>query len=426
MTDILVVSESAELAARLAMAAGDDAVRSFPPGSKPIEDAWSASAGFEPAPAVVILDCTTSSETELRRAAHLHESRPAAVVVLIGDDPDALALAGLRAGVYDILAASATPEELGRVLAGAKVLAEVRLRDGWSAGSPEESDPRGHPSVSGRVISVVSPKGGVGKTTVAVNLAVGLARVAPRATVLVDLDIQFGDVASGLNLDPEYFLPSAVHGPASRDAMVLKTFLTLHETGLYVICAPESPAEADSISAAEVARLLRTLAGEFRYVVVDTAPGLSEHTLAAIDESSDLVLLTSMDVPGLRGLRKELDTLDALSLPPQNRQIVVNFADPRIGLSAADIDATIGTGVDIMLPRSKAAPTSINLGVPMLQSGVRDPLTKQLRRLVDHFSGATDNESVRGRRRGFSEKPTRSTPRRAASGWFRRPRVVNA
>ncbi len=427
MTDIIVVTESVDLPARLAVTVGNAAVRALRADSTSIDDlSLFASAGLEGSPALIVLDCTTSGETELRRAAHLHESRPAAVVVLIADDPAALALAGLRARVHDILPASATPEELRRVLAGALATAEARMADGRPGQPLEESEPRGDQSASGRVISVVSPKGGVGKTTVAVNLAVGLARQAPRSAVLVDLDIQFGDVASGLNLDPEYFLPSAVHGPASRDAMVLKTFLTLHETGLYVICAPESPAEADAISAADVARLLRTLASEFRYVVVDTAPGLSEHTLAAIDESSDLVLLTSMDVPGLRGLRKELDTLDALSLPPQTRHIVVNFADPRIGLSTADINATIGAGVDLMLPRSKAAPTSINLGVPMLQSGVRDPLTKQLRRLVDHFGGAPDSNTGRGRRHGFSERPTRPTPRRAASGWFRRPRAVNS
>jgi pilus assembly protein CpaE len=99
--------------------------------------------------------------------------------------------------------------------------------------------------------------------------------------------------------------------------MVLKTFLTLHETGLYVICAPESPVEADGITADHVRQLLRTLATEFRYVVVDTAPGLSDHTLAAMDETTDLVMMSSMDVPGLRGLRKEVDTVRELGLLQQ-------------------------------------------------------------------------------------------------------------
>ena len=96
------------------------------------------------------------------------------------------------------------------------------------------------------------------------------------------------------------------------------------------------------------------LAAEFRYVVLDTAPGLSDTTLAALDQTTDLVLLTSMDVPGVRGLRKELDTLAQLGQQFESRQIVLNFADARGLLSVADVEATIGTSVDLLLPRSKA------------------------------------------------------------------------
>ena len=145
--------------------------------------------------------------------------------------------------------------------------------------------------------------------------------------MLVDLDIQFGDVANALNLEPEYQLPQMVRGDAARDTMVLKTYLTLHPTGLYVVCGPESPIEADGIDGEMVGHLLDQLAAEFRFVVVDTAPGLSEHTLAAMDHTTDLVLLTSMDVHGVRGLRKELDTLDDLGMFTDARHIVLNFAE---------------------------------------------------------------------------------------------------
>jgi pilus assembly protein CpaE len=368
-------------------------------------------------PQVLVLDCAAGGVAQaLELTARLDAECPAVSVVLVSEAGAELALPALRAGATDILHPSAEAAEIVRVTQRAAELAEVRSAQ--QAGAPlVQVD--GPPT--GRVISVVSPKGGVGKTTVSTNLAVGLARSAPQATVLVDLDIQFGDVASGLNLDPEYFLPSAVNGPASRDTMVLKTFLTLHETGLYVICAPESPVEADGITAEHVRQLLRTLAAEFRYVVVDTAPGLSEHTLAAMDETTDLVLLTSMDVPGLRGLRKEIETLRELNLlQPRRHQVVINFADPSAGLSAADIEATIGAPVDVMLPRSKAASASVNLGVPLLQSGVRDPMTKQLRVLVDlHTGGTAPSQPSK-----LKSKAAAPVPRRAASGWFRRPRTA--
>ncbi|OMQ13834.1 pilus assembly protein CpaE, partial [Modestobacter sp. VKM Ac-2676] len=253
---------------------------------------------------------------------------------------------------------------------------------------------------TGRVITVASPKGGVGKTTVATNLAVGLTASAPQSTVLVDLDVQFGDVASALGLAPEHTLPDAVHGPASQDTMVLKTFLTRHPSGLYAVCGSDSPAAGDTVSAADVTALLTSLAREFRYVVVDTAPGLSEQTLAALDRATDVVMLSSMDVPGVRGLRKELDVLRELCMIPAGRHVVMNFADAKGGLSVRDVETAIGTGVDVVLPRSSAVPASTNQGVPLLQSGGRDPMTKELRRLVSRFAATPLVSSGRVRAHG--------------------------
>ena len=421
MSRIVVCTPAPQLLDRLRTALraadGRDGELEHRPDLPPAADVsawWRDSAGGPPS--VLVLDCATAgTAAALELARTLDEQCPALSVVLVTDAGSEVALAAIRAGATDILHPQAEPAEVVQVLRRAVELAQVRAVQHLGAPSPAEL-----PS-TGRVISVLSPKGGVGKTTVATNLAVGLARLAPQATVLVDLDIQFGDVASGLGLNPEYFLPSVVNGAAVRDSMVLKTFLTLHETGLYVIAAPESPVEADGISAAHVRGLLRTLAEEFRYVVVDTAPGLSEHTLAVMDETTDAVLVTSMDVPGLRGLRKELETLRALDLLGQRRQVVVNFADPSTGLTSEDVEATIGAPVDVLLPRSKAATASVNLGVPLLQSGVRDPMTRQLRTLVERLTGGAAPPKPLP---GFRAKGRTATPRRAASGWFSRPRTV--
>jgi pilus assembly protein CpaE len=425
MSRILVRSESVDLVDRLVLALTGSSttfeICSVAPPS-PVSDVavlWREQPTGRPE--VLVLDCAAGGvEEALALTVQLNAECPAVSVVLVAEAGSEVALPALRAGATDVLDPSADDHEIVRVVQRARDLAELRSTQQGGAAAAPVAGP-----ATGRVISVVSPKGGVGKTTVAINLAVGLARSAPKATVLVDLDIQFGDVASGLNLDPEYFLPSAVHGPASSDTMVLKTFLTLHETGLYVICAPESPVEADGITADHVRQLLRTLATEFRYVVVDTAPGLSDHTLAAMDETTDLVMMSSMDVPGLRGLRKEVDTVRELGLLQQRRhQILINLADPTAGLSAADIEVTIGAPVDLVLPRSKAAPASVNLGVPLLQSGTRDPMTKQLRALVEHYTRDESTEQPPVQLRSLRTKTSTPVPRRAASGWFRRPRAV--
>ncbi len=221
------------------------------------------------------------------------------------------------------------------------------------------------------------------------DLAIGLAQTAPNSTVIVDLDVQFGDVASALNLSPEYTLPDTVQASVSRDSMVLKTFLTLHSTGLYAICGAPDPASADGVTADSLSQLIETLAGEFRWVVIDTAPGMTPHTLTALDHSNELVLVASMDVPAVRGLRKELDTLQDLRLFGDHRHIVLNFEDRSGGLTIGDIETAIGSKVDITLPRSKTVTASVNRGIPLLQAGGRDPMTKQLRKLVERFAPAT-------------------------------------
>ncbi|HEX8511255.1 MAG TPA: AAA family ATPase [Propionibacteriaceae bacterium] len=377
-------------------------------------------------PEVIVLDSGADPTSALQLAARFDEQCPAVSVVLVTGAAAQVGLDALRAGVRDILEPHADADQIRLVLRRATDAAQTRAAEPAVVnGAVVES-----PSKAGRVISVVSPKGGVGKTTVATNLAVGLAKTAPNSTVLVDLDVQFGDVASALDLDPEYCLPDAVQGPASRDTMLLKTFLTLHETGLYVICGAKSPAAADSITGEEVSRLLQMLASEFAYVVVDTAPGLSEHVLAAMDQSSDLIMVTSMDVPGVRGLRKEIDALGSLGMLGSNDHVVLNMADGRGGLTLPQVETTLGVGVDVVLPRSKAALQSVNQGVPLMQSGVRDPMTKQLRGLVTRFAtpqpavAAAPVVALAGRAPGKVASPPPAQPKRAALRWYQVRRMA--
>jgi pilus assembly protein CpaE len=386
MIRVVLATASAELEERVTKAT-DGALLSLPLGPLPADPAGVfAHLDRLPPPKVVVLDSGGQPDAALALAARFDAQCPAISVVLVSESAPEISLAAMRAGVRDILHPAADVSDIRQVLDHAYQAAVDRALALDLAGRAEAAAITS--AKTGAVITVVSPKGGVGKTTVATNVAVGLARTAPHSAVLVDLDVQFGDVASALDLDPEYSLPDAVHGPASRDPMVLKTFLTRHETGLYVICGPRTPADADGISGDDVSHLLQMLASEFRYVVVDTAPGLSDHTLAALDQTTDLVLLTSMDVPGIRGLRKELDTLNQLNLTAGSRHLVLNFIDTRAGLSVADVEATIGRRVDVRLPRSKAIQASVNQGLPLLQNGARDPMAKQLRGLVSRFTPA--------------------------------------
>jgi pilus assembly protein CpaE len=378
MSRVVLAGADEDLILRVKQAADGD-VTVLPPGRLPGDPARLFEQLVDgELPDVLLVGPHAPAPEVLTLAARLDVQSPGIAVVLMAEPSPQMWQAAMRAGIRDLLDPASGVEEIHAAVERAAQAAAARRRGLRPSGETER--------YAGRVITIASPKGGVGKTTVSTNLAIGLTAAAPQSTVLVDLDVQFGDCASALGLTPEYTLPDAVHGPASEDTMVLKTFLTQHPSGLYAVCGAESPAAGDTVTGDDVTRLLTSLAREFRYVIVDTAPGLSEQTLAALDRASDVVMLTSMDVPGVRGLRKELDVLRELTMIPAGRHVVMNFADPKGGLSVRDVELAIGTGVDVVLPRSKAVPASTNQGVPILASHKRDPMAKEMARLVSRFA----------------------------------------
>lgn len=327
---------------------------------------------------VVVLGPDVAPAAALRLAGSFDEEYPGITVVLVGDLRPDVWTEAVQAGVRDVLAPSADVATIESVMQRSSLATLTRRRAmAMPAASSREI---------GQIVVVASPKGGSGKTTVATNLAVGLALRAPQSTVIVDLDVQFGDVATALGLTPDHFLTDAVAGVASHDSMVLKTFLTAHSTGLYALCGSDSPGEGDQVTGAQVAQLLGLLSRQFRYVVIDTASGLSEQTLAALDRATDAILLSSMDVPGVRGLRKEIAVLGELGLMPASVHLAMNFAEARAGLSIRDVTATIGRPIDIVIPRSRAVANSTNQGAPLLQGRTRDPAAVELRKLVNRVS----------------------------------------
>lgn len=328
-------------------------------------------------PEVMILGPGVNPDDALKLATVFDLQYPEISLLLVADPSAEIVLRAMHSGIRDVVTPEIEINEL-RVLLERACLAAASRRRGMQPAAESGQE-------RGRVIAVMSPKGGVGKTTIATNLAVGLGALAPMSVVIVDLDLQFGDVASGLLLEPEHSITEAVHGPAAQDSMVLKAFLTVHPAGIYALCAPQKPSDSDYITAQHVSRLITQLATEFRYVVVDTAPGLGEHCLATLELATDGVWVCGMDVPSIRGLRKCFSVLRELQLLPQGRHTVLNFADRKSGISVQDVEATIGVPVDTVIPRSRNLPFSTNRGVPILQGTTRDSATKGLKKLVERF-----------------------------------------
>jgi len=342
-------------------------------------------------PTVVVLGPKLATPAALALAEQFDILHPEICVVLVARATPRLWEQALRAGVREIIGEGADDEELRQSLTRAG--AAAARRQATSATSPEPQAPRG------RVITVMSPKGGAGKTTVATNLALRLAEAAPGKVAIIDLDLQFGDVASALALGPQSTIADAARAHSKLDSTSLKVFLEPHPGGLYALVGPHFPAEAEEVSATTVTHVLDILAAEFSYVVVDTGAGLDEYALAAVDRSDDLVLVCVTDVPSVRGLRKALDALDLLGMTSPRRHLVLNRSDDKVGLSHRDVSATLGLPIEASLATSRSVPISVNQGSPVVES---DPRCATARALTDFAHSFT------------------STPAAASDGWFSR------
>ena len=328
-------------------------------------------------PAVVVLGPGLPTSAALDLASGLDLHHPEICVVLVAKPAARLFEQALRAGVRDVLAPGDNDHTVRDALERAGATAERRQQAVRSSGLA--AAPRA------RIITVMSPKGGAGKTTVASNLAVRLGTKAPNRVALIDLDLQFGDAASALGLGPQSTVADAARTREKMDSTSLKVFLEPRPGGVYLLAGPNFPAEADDIDAATVGHMLEILAGEFDYVVVDTASGLDEYGLAAAEQSDDLVLVCATDVPSVRGLRKALDAFDLLGMTRQRRHLVLNRADARVGLSPRDVESTLGVRFDAEIPSSRSVPISTNQGSPVVESEPRSVVAKTLAQFADGF-----------------------------------------
>jgi pilus assembly protein CpaE len=314
-------------------------------------------------------DVPESAALDVSRALDL--SHPEVGVVLLRDPTTELWREAARAGVRDIVSVAGAEAELVQALeSAAHRSAQLRAAQSVVAG--------GSDGPTGRLIVVLSPKGGSGKTMLTTNLGVAIASGQTGQTAVVDLDCVFGDVASVLGLVPEHTIGQLATIP-SFDSTTIKVFLTRHErSGLYVLAGSGRPEEGELVTDEVAGRVLDLLVRDFPYVVVDTAAGLDERALAAIDRATDIVLLASMDVASVRNLRKEIDALDRLGLTRARRHFILNRADTHVGLEVADVESAVGHQVVAALPSSRLVPLSMNQGRTVVVDEPDSPVAREL------------------------------------------------
>jgi pilus assembly protein CpaE len=293
-------------------------------------------------------------------------------VVVVGYPSADLLEAALRAGARDVVAPDAPEREVREVFE--RAMDAARRRRGRVASPAERA--------AQRTIVIVSAKGGSGKTAVAANLAVALARRAPERVVVADLDLQFGDLGYALGLHPEMGVTEAAQSSVPLDAATVTAFLTRHSSDLMLLGAPADPVTADSLPMDRVAIVLGHLQSEFPYVVVDTGAGIDEAGLVALDHATDIVLVGATDVASVRALQKTIVVMQQLQYTDRPWRLVLNRANARVGLAVRDIEATLGMGVDVAIPSSRALPLSMNQGRPLVDSDPRSPVSRAVEQLA--------------------------------------------
>jgi pilus assembly protein CpaE len=303
-------------------------------------------------------------------------------------------LALLRLGAREVLVESGPSDDFRAEVEPVVQLARDRHRR--AAGTDTE--------LRRRIITVVSPKGGTGKTTLSTNLAVGLARRMPKQVLLLDLDVQFGDCAAALGLRPEYSLVEAVEA-ANHERSALKVFVEGHESGLAVLSPPDDLVAVDDIDQDQMKKTLAAFAEEFPLVVVDTASGVDRFSLAALVQSTDLLVVSTTDVPSIRAVRRQLDVLDEVGYNSQRRTFVLNRSNAKVGLSVSEIEAAVGLPATFQIPSTRLIPVSTNEGTPVVQRSGGGNVAQRFDEIAEFFAPSRDDDGWRGRRNRRRGRP---------------------
>jgi pilus assembly protein CpaE len=229
---------------------------------------------------------------------------------------------------------------------------------------------KGHGSTverNSRLVCVLGPKGGTGKTLTSCNLAVALA-LAGQKVLIIDLDLQFGDVGLCLGLPPEKTMYDLAVSGGSLDEDKLSDYVMTHDTGVDVLLAPARPDQASAITIELLRDVLVVARGGYDFVIADTPPGFTAEVIATIDASSDLVMVGTLDSLSLKNTKLGLETLGLMDYDPNKIQLVLNRADTRVGISQHDVVTVLGTEPNVFIPSDREIPRSVNEGIPIILS----------------------------------------------------------
>ncbi|HTS74488.1 MAG TPA: AAA family ATPase [Gaiellaceae bacterium] len=310
-------------------------------------------------------------------------TRAPIILVVSGGEATAMLEQALDQGVADVLL---LPQLAQNVVFSIRKAAHVRT---------QLQAPVRH----GRVVTVFSPKGGTGKTVVATNVAARLAKHEAKRTLLLDLDLQFGDAAIMLGIEPLKTIYDLVVAPGELDSEKLEGYVTKHPCGLDVLAAPLRPEDAELVLEGKVTGLLDVARSSYDAIIVDTSPFFHGGVLATLDRTDELLVLCGLDVPTLKNVRLALQTLEQLSFPPSRISYVMNRASANVGLKTSEVEDGLKVKVRHELPTDRAVQLCVNRGEAVVLAEPRSEFAKAVAGLARDVAPKTDVPAAAPERR---------------------------
>jgi pilus assembly protein CpaE len=330
------------------------------------------------APELIILDLQESQDLGLQLAQYLVELNPAQLFLATGPvlSSDQL-MQAMRAGVSEYLPKPVSPEDLrtGFVRCAGKIRKPRDLK-------PEEP---------GRILSFFSPKGGGGATTLASNLAILIHRTTKKKTLLVDLDLELGESALVLGIQPRFSFVDFVENFRRMDASLLASYMEHHPSGIHLLSAPVQPEKAEGVTAEHVRRILAFLRQHYDYIIVDTPRSFAASTLAIFEQADLVFIVSTADLPSLRNIQRGIPILKkVLTKGEEQVRLILNRFDPDDTISVADVEKSLGLKVFWKISNDyEAVMTSVNAGKPIVLNG-GSPYTRDLGGLAATVTGVRE------------------------------------
>lgn len=300
----------------------------------------------------------------------LHNQDPSLVLMLVAEEVTAdLLRQGMRAGVSDVLE---TPLDETKIEEAIEQFAHDVLKRQSAARVPEAPVE----SEKGKVVTIWSAKGGSGTTVVATNISLLLNRIEGKKVVLVDADLQFGDVCLVLQLEPRFTMVNAAHELHHLDSEMLDSLLTEHHTGLKVLAAPLEPAFADDITTSGLIQMIEILQEEYDYIIIDTASMLDELILSLVEKSDQVLMVVDMDLPSVKNAKLALETLRLLKFSTSNVQLVMNRNNSKAKLDNKEIESALRMDIEASVPSDASVAASVNEGRPVVEADPKSKVSK--------------------------------------------------